>query len=65
MAMKDVVNCENPRVVVSELRSGGIRMGQPGSVYTESCSTYFNEKINNEGMKELNLIFPDFIIHNL
>jgi len=28
-AMKDAVNCENPRGAVSEHRSGGVRMGQP------------------------------------
>ena len=34
--MKDVVNCEKLRRAVSELRPGDIRMGQPGSVRTES-----------------------------
>ena len=36
MAMKDAVNCENPRGAVSKLRSVGIRMGQPVSVNTET-----------------------------
>ena len=41
MAMKDVVNYEKPRGAVSKLRSGGIRMGKPGSFNMESFSTYF------------------------
>ena len=31
MAMKDAVNCENPRRAVSKLRPGGLRMGQPNT----------------------------------
>jgi hypothetical protein len=34
--MKDAVSCDNPREGASDLRSVGFRMGQPGSVNTES-----------------------------
>jgi len=42
MAKKDVVNCDKPRLVVSELRTVDFRMGQPDSGYAESPRTYFN-----------------------
>ena len=44
MAKKDAVNCEKPRVAVSELRSGGIRMGQPVPDDTGTFRTYFISK---------------------
>jgi hypothetical protein len=35
-AKKDVISCEKPRVGANNLRTVGIRMGQPGSGNAES-----------------------------